>query len=134
MNFSSLVLMEKDKKNNQFIREIGSYEVGSGAEKITKFFYDGEMVNVYFDTGKDVEDWEYTAIFDLFEKENFEKKGYFIEDVDEEYNPTWHVKFNYTDEHEEMKNKLSDLCETINVCLDKVFEDIKNKKDCYMNI
>lgn len=134
MNFSSLVLMEKDKKNNKFIREMGSYEVGDGAEKITKFFYDGEMVNVYFDTGRDVEDWEYSAVFDLFQKEVFEEKGYSIEDVDEEYNPAWHVKFSYSEDNKEMTQKLNNLCDLIDISLNKVFEDIKDKKDCYINL
>ena len=40
MNFSSLVLMEKDKESNLFVRELGSYEVSDGAEYVTKMYYD----------------------------------------------------------------------------------------------
>lgn len=134
MNFSSLVLMEKDKESNFFVKEIGSYEVGDGAEKITKFFYDGEMVNAYFDTGRDVEEWEYSAIFDLFNIENFVNNGYEIQDNDDEYNPTWLVKFKYIEDHIDMQKKLNELCEIIEVSMDKVFNDIKDKQEEYSDL
>lgn len=47
LDFSSLVLMEKDIKTNQFIKEMGSFAVNEGAEYITKFYYDGEKVNIF---------------------------------------------------------------------------------------
>ncbi|HCO74801.1 MAG TPA: hypothetical protein DIT16_08120, partial [Clostridium sp.] len=70
MDFSAIVLMEKDKETKFFTRELGSYEVNEGAEYITKLFYDGEKVNLYFDTNKDVEEWEFSAIYDLFDDES----------------------------------------------------------------
>lgn len=131
MDFSSLVLMEKDKETKLIKRELGSYEVGEGAEYITKMFYDGDNVNVYFDTNIDVEEWEYTAIFDLFNLEEFEKIGYDIEEIDDEYNPTWLTKFDYSNDHEIMVNNLNKLCIVIKSCMKKVFEDIKGKEKEY---
>ena len=131
MNFSSLVLMEKDKDNKFFTRELGSYKVDDGAEYITKMYYDGEKVNVFFDTKKDVEEWEYTAIFDLFDYEAFTENGYTIEDVDDEYNPTWLVKFEFLEKHEDMEKKLNELCNLISEKIYQVFQDISNKEDIY---
>ncbi len=131
MDFSSLVLMQKDKETNFMVREIGSYEVGEGAEYIKKMFYDGESVNVYFDTNRDVEEWEYSAIFDLFNEDEFPKNGYNIEDVDDEYNPTWIVKFQYIENHEDMKEKINDLCVLIKKFMVNVLNDIKDKKEQY---
>jgi hypothetical protein len=88
LDFSSLVLMERDKQTNHFVRELGSYKVNEGAAYVTKFFYDGEKVNMMFDTQKDVEEWEYSAIFDLFETETFQESGFEIEENVDEYNPT----------------------------------------------
>ena len=113
MEFSSLVLMEKDKETNFIVKELGSYEVRDGAEYITKMFFDGDKVNVFFDTKKDVEEWEYSAIFDLFEEDEFVKQGYSIEQIDDEYNPTWLVKFDFISEHTDMADKLNDLCALI---------------------
>ena len=71
MQFSSLVLMERDKETNQFVRELGSYETSEGAEFVTKLYYDGELVNLFFDTHVDVEEWQFTAIYDYFNEEIF---------------------------------------------------------------
>lgn len=131
MDFSSLVLMEKDKETGVFTKELGSYSVGDGANFIKKLYsIDGE-VSVFFDTDKDVEEWEFSAIFDLFNKGAFEDLGYKIEDMDEEYNPTWVIKFSYEDEHEEMRAIINELCKIINENMNKVFEDIKGKEDEY---
>lgn len=132
MDFSSLVLMEKDKETNFLTKELGSYEVGEGAEYVTKLFYDGDLINLYFDTNRDVEEWEYTAIYDLFNEDAFEKENFQIEVYDEEYNPTWIVKFPYDDEHEVIKEKLNIVCSIIKEELEKVFENIKTKKDEYI--
>ncbi|AKN33489.1 hypothetical protein Ccar_22730 [Clostridium carboxidivorans P7] len=131
MNFSSLVLMEKDKETNLIVKELGSYEVSDGAEYITKMFYDGDKVNVYFDTNSDVEEWQYSAIFDLFDVEAFSKSEYVIEDVDDEYNPTWLVKFDYVENHEDMNERINNLCVLIKDSMVKVFDDIEGKKEEY---
>lgn len=132
MEFSSLVLMERDKETNMFVRELGSYEVGDGAEYIKKMFYDGEKINVFFDTNVDVEEWEYSAIFDLFEREMFTSAGFEIDDIDEEYNPTWEVKFDYDEEHSIVQERINELCTIIDTQISKVFEDIKGKESQYV--
>jgi len=48
MDFSSLVLIERDKETNDIIRELGSYEIADGAEYITKLYYDGDYINLFF--------------------------------------------------------------------------------------
>lgn len=131
MNFSSLVLIEKNPETNMIVKEIGSYEVGEGAEYINKFFYDGSEVSVVFDTLKDVEEWEYSAIFDLFEDTAFSENNFTIEDVDDEYNPTWIVKFDYIEDHMEMQERVNLLCELIKASLEKVFLDISGKEEEY---
>ncbi len=132
MDFSSLVLMEKDKDTDYLTKEIGSYEVGEGAKYITKLFYDGENINLYFDTNKDVEEWEFTAIFDLFDEEVFKSCGFDLQPYDEEYNPTWFIKFAYDEDYNEVKNKINEICSLINNAMDKVFKDISDKKQQYL--
>lgn len=131
MNFSSLVLIEKDRQTNQIVRELESYEVSEGVEYIKKMYYDGNKVNIYFDTNKDVEEWEYSAIFDLFNYDEFTKNGYNINDIDDEYNPTWLIKMDYCEEYEKMKEKIVYLCALIKKCVENVFNDIKDKKQKY---
>ncbi|MBV7274994.1 hypothetical protein JMF89_11965 [Clostridiaceae bacterium UIB06] len=131
MDFSSLVLMEKDKNTGFMVNELGSYEVGEGAEYIKKMYYDGEKINIYFDTNVDVEEWEYSAIFDLFDESEFIKEEFAIEQVDDEYNPTWLIKFDYEQEHSIMLSRLNSLCTLIKTYMKKVFSDIKGKEEEY---
>ncbi len=110
MDFSSLVIMEKEKDTNLFLRELGSYEVGDGGSYVRKLFCIDGTVSLYFDTDKDVEEWEYSAIFDLFDTKAFIEKGYEIKDKDEEYNPTWVISFPYDEKKEVMSHKINEIC------------------------
>ena len=131
MQFSSLVLMEIDKETNQFIKEIGSYETSEGAEFVTKLNYAGELINLTFDTQIDVEEWQFSAIYDYFNEDIFRSKGYIIEIVDDEYNPTWLVKFKYSDEHMVVREALIEICELIKQELKQVFIKIEGKEEEY---
>lgn len=133
MDFAALVLMELDK-DNKFVGEIGSYEVGEGAEYVTKFFYSekDEKVSLHFDTHKDVEEWEYTALYDLFNTEVFENKGYEVDEIDDEYNPTWIIKFDFIEEHRDMSEKLNETCEMIKLEMEKAFEEASKNKSDYL--
>ena len=131
MQFSSLVLMEVDKETNQFVREIGSYETSQGAEFVTKLNYSGDLINLTFDTHEDVEEWQFSAIYDYFDEEVFRAKGYLIEAIDDEYNPTWLVKFKYSDEHTVVREALIEVCELIKQELREVFIKIKGKEEEY---
>lgn len=131
MDFSALVLMEKDKDTGHLIKEIGSYAVNEGAVYVNKLYViDGE-VNLYFQVNKDVEDWEYSAVYDLFDVEAFESLGYDIEEVDDEFNPTWMISFPFDEEHEEVRAILNELCTLIKDNIEKVFENIQDKKAEY---
>lgn len=127
MDFSAIVLMEKDKETKFFTKELGSYEVNDGAEYITKLFYDGEKVNLYFDTNKDVKDWEFSAIYDLFDEESFSDIVKSIEPYDEEFNPTWIVTFDYDEDHNILNNRLNNICTKIKEEMEKVLNDIEGK-------
>lgn len=131
MDFSSLVLMEKDKSTGFMVNELGSYEVGEGAEYIKKMYYDGDKINIYFDTNADVEEWEYSGIFDLFDESEFIEKGFSIEQVDDEYNPTWLVKFDYDQEHSVILSRLNSLCTLIKTYMKKAFNDIQGREEEY---
>lgn len=123
--------MEREKDTNIFVKEIGSYEISDGAEYITKLYYDGDKVSVFFDTQRDVEEWEYSAIFQLFSYDIFNNNGLDIEDIDDEYNPTWLMKFDYIEDHEAMEGKLKTICNLIDKAMNKVFNDIKGKEEEY---
>ena len=131
MDYSSLILMEKDKETGFVVKEIGSYNVSEGAEYIKSFYVLDDKVYIKFDTNKDVEEWEYSAIYDVFNAELFENEGFEIEEVEDEYNPTYLVKFKYEDNREYISEKLALCIDLIEEAMEKAFSDIEGKEEEY---
>ena len=131
MDYSSLILMERDNETGFVTKELGSYKVSEGAEYIKGFYVKGDSVYIKFDTNKDVEEWEYSAIYDVFNMELFENEGFEIEEVEDEYNPTFLINFKYKDDHEYIEEKLSLSIELIEEAMEKAFNDIKGKEEEY---
>ena len=131
MDFSSLVLMEKDKETGFITKELGSFEVEEGALYVVKLYVIDNVVNLYFDTNKDVEKWEYSAIFDLFNQEAFVEAGFEIKEDEEEYNPTYILKMPYIDDYSQMKESLNKALSIIKAEMENVFEAIKGKEEEY---
>ena len=132
MDFSSLVLMEKDKETGFITKELGSFQVSEGALYVKKLFVLNEEVNLFFDTNKDVEEWEYSAIYDLFNYEAFIKEEFEIEDMLDEYNPTFLIKFKYVDDYEFMKERINKCVELIETSMGDVFKAIEGKEEEYI--
>ena len=131
MDYSSLILMERDNETGFVSREVGSFQVSEGAEFVKNFHVKGDTVYFIFDTKEDVEEWQYSAIYDLFDYELFKGEGLDIEDIEDEYNPTFLVKFEYKDDYDYLKEKL-DLCiELVEESMEKVFKDIEGKEEEY---
>lgn len=131
MDYSSLILMERDNETGFVSKEVGSFQVSEGAEFVKNFYVKGDEVYFVFDTKEDVEEWQYSAIYDLFNYELFKGEGLDIEDVEDEYNPTFLVKFEYNDDYDYLKDKL-DLCiELVEEAMEKVFKDIEGKEEEY---
>ena len=132
MDFSSLVLMEKDNETGFIKKELGSFEVSEGAIYVKKLYMLDDIVYMYFDTNKDVEEWEYSAIYDLFNDDIFEEKGYEIEEDLDEYNPTYIIKFKYVDDYSLIKEKIQECVSLIESEMNNVFESIKGKDEEYL--
>ena len=132
MDFSSLVLMEKDKETGFITKELGSFQVSEGALYVKKLFVLNEEVNLFFDTNKDVEEWEYSAIYDLFNYEAFVKEEFEIEDILDEYNPTFLIKFKYVDDYAFMKERIIKCDNLIEEAMVKAFNDIEGKEEEYI--
>lgn len=131
MDYSSLILMERDNETGFVTKELGSYKVSEGAEYIKGFYVKGDSVYIKFDTNKDVEEWEYSAIYDVFNMELFENEGFEIEEVEDEYNPTFLINFKYKDDHDYIEEKLYLSIELIEEAMEKAFNDIEGKEEEY---
>jgi hypothetical protein len=132
MDFSSLILMERDSETGFVTKEVGSFQVSEGAVYVKKFYIKGEKIYLTFDTNKDVEEWEYSAVYDMFNYGVFEEEGFEIEDVEDEYNPTFLVKFKYIDDYDYIRERLEHCIDIIVESMEKVFGDIEGKKEEYI--
>lgn len=124
MEFSSLVIMEINKDTKEFVKELGSYEITDGAEYIKKLYYDGDKVNIIFSTLKDVEDWQYYAIYDTFDEGVFTNEGYDINEIEDEYNPTWNICTDFIEDTQAMESVLKDICTIIKNEMERVFFEV----------
>lgn len=131
MDYSSLILMERDAETGFVTKELGSYQVSVEAEYVKGFYVKGDTVYIKFDTNKDVEEWEYSAIYDVFNMNLFEEEGFEIEEVEDEYNPTYLVKFKYEDNREYISEKLALCIDLIEEAMEKAFSDIEGKEEEY---
>jgi hypothetical protein len=131
MDFSSLVLIEKDKETGFIKKELGSFQVNEGALFVKKLYVLDEIVYMHFDTNKNVEEWEYSAIYDLFNSEAFTESGYEIEEDLDEYNPAYIIKFKYEDDYDLMRKKIQEVVSIIEKEMNLVFEAIKGKESEY---
>lgn len=131
MDYSSLILMERDAETGFVTKELGSYQVSIEAEYVKGFYVKGDTVYLKFDTNKDVEEWEYSAIYDVFDMNLFENEGFKIEEVEDEYNPTFLINFEYKDDHDYINDKLSLAIELIEEAMEKAFSDIQGIEDEY---
>lgn len=129
MEFKSLVLIEKDMKTNEFVREMDSYELEEGAKYIKKFYYDGNFVNIVFDIDEDMEEWKYNSILDNFNTDTLKKYICSIEEVEGEYNPTWAIKLKYIDDFYLMNEKLQNICDEIYNQIKVVMEFVEKNKE-----
>lgn len=124
MDCSNLLLMDIDPETGFYRGELGTFVVENN-ENIRKFFYDGKGVNLSFDVNKDVDDWEYSAIFDVFPYDRFKSQGFEVLDIDDEYNPSWIVKFEYFKDHDKMQERIDKLMSLIEESIEYSFEEIK---------
>jgi hypothetical protein len=123
MEASALVLMKRE--DGILTSELGSYEIEAGIELVYKAYVENNTVKLFLTTDRDVEDTEYNEIYDNYDEETLESKGYKVEEVDDEYNPVWCVSFKYEDEYEPMENNLNEIIGYHEDELKRIYEEIK---------
>ncbi|OPJ58998.1 DUF6762 family protein [Clostridium oryzae] len=131
MDFSSIVIMERDESSKQLTRELGSYEIEDGGEYISRAYCENNVIYIYFSTGRDVEDWEYTALCEEFDEDLFESSGYEVGFDEDEFNPTWIFKFQFSEDHNEVEGKICELCIKFKEEIERSLSYIEDKDNDY---
>ena len=135
MEETFIVIMLKNKETGFFEKELGSYAVEDEDGLICNAYAldEGGRTEVYIKltTGKDVEDWEYDAVFDYYDPETVMAEADSVEEEDGGYNPVWVCEFKLMADVEAMENKTKKLLELHKKELVSVYETIADKRDEY---
>ena len=132
-----IVIMQKDGETGFLDKELGCYKTDDESGMIFNTYAveeDGQLfVYLKLTCDRDVEDWEYDAIFDYYDSETLLNDAISVDEEDGDFNPVWIVKFAFVDDVELMENKLTQLLDLHKKELKSVYETIADKKDEYSN-
>lgn len=137
MEDTVIVIMLKDKKTGFLEKELGCYTIKENEEFIHTVFAEEKentiMIHLKVTCDKEVNDWEYDAIFDYYDCETISSLNASIIECDGSFNPTWEICFPFMEEIEEMEKRISNLLALHKQELFSVYEAIADKKDEYSN-
>ena len=136
MEETVIVIMLKDKETGFLDKELGSYKVESNETMIYNTFASEKEDGTYEVTMKltcdrDVEDWEFEAIYDYYDSETLMPAITSIIEEEDCFNPTWSITFDFIENVEDMENKISEILALHVQELNSVYEAIADKKDEY---
>lgn len=134
MDETIIVIMLKDKNTGFLEKELASLDLTENVGYIVNIFAVDEEGNrklhIKLSTERDVEDWEYSAIYDYYDTDCFSGIAEVI-DADDDFNPVWEVVIDYTDETNVLEEKVAEILKVHKNEIEDVFETIKDKETEY---
>lgn len=133
--YNVLVLMEKDKENGYFTQTVDSYIIESGIELVEGLYLleEGDSYYVYMTlTTRDVEDWEYYGIYELYDEELYNDLGVEITGDSDSYNPSWVIKFEYSQDRQPVSGLLNTIIKLHQTELERIAPLLIENKDKYI--
>lgn len=135
MEDAVIVVMQKDKETGFLEKELGSYSLSQDVSTVYNIYAEeteeGKKVILRLSCDKEIEDWEYDAVFDYYDTEPLAAMVEHVDEEDGHYNPVWVVRFPFSDAHGEMEDKISRILEIHKKELLSVYDAIADKKDDY---
>lgn len=135
MEDTVIVIMLKNPETGFLESEIGSYKIADDDELIYNIFAVEEngsvKTHIKLTIDKEIEDWEYPAIFDYYDTEVFEAIGVSAQEDDNGYDPMWEIVFDFDDNIAVMEERISNILKMHKSELSDVYEAIKDLKEEY---
>lgn len=135
MEETVIVIMLKDSKTGFLEKELGCYKITENENLIYNAYAveeDGKTkVCMKITTDREVEDWEFEAIYDYYDSETILPLVTSIEEDVDCYNPTWFITFDFVNSIEEMEEKIDKIINLHKQELQSVYEAISDKRDEY---
>ena len=131
------VIMLKNKETGVLEKELGSLNINKNDEYIVNLFVlkedDGKKLHLRISTDRDVEDWEYGAIFDNYNYDSYGDNVIEIDEIDNDYNPVWEIVIDYDDNLSVVEERVAEILDIHSNELKRVYEEIKDKESEYKN-
>ena len=131
------VIMLKNKETGFLEKELGSLNINKNDEYIVNLFVlkedDGEKLHLRISTDRDVEDWEYGAIFDNYNYDSYGDNVIEIDEIDNDYKPVWEIVIDYDDNLSVVEERVAEILDIHSNELKRVYEEIKDKESEYKN-
>ena len=122
------VIMLKNKETGFLEKELGSLNINKNDEYIVNLFVlkedDGEKLHLRISTDRDVEDWEYGAIFDNYNYDSYGDNVIEIDEIDNDYNPVWEIVIDYDDNLSVVEERVAEILDIHSNELKRVYEEI----------
>ena len=131
MEETVIVIMLKDAETGFLEKELGAYSISENGELIFNIYAEGEEKKVVMrlTCERELQDWEYDAVYDYYDTETVGALVDSIEEEDGHYDPVWVVTFPFAEEQDVMEQKLTDILDAHKEELLSVYEAIKDKED-----
>ena len=131
-----VVIMQKDRKSGFLEKELASLNIENNENLIVNIFAMEEenadmLLHMKVSTDRDVLDWEYSAIFDYYDKDIYGEKVKNIVEIDDDYNPTWEIIMDYDSDILSLEDKVTKILEIHKNELEDVYNTIKDKESEY---
>lgn len=138
MEDTSIVLMVKDNKTGFLEKEIGSYKIDENENLVVSAFVLDDKgnyeVHLKISIDKDIEDWEFNAIYDYYDDENIKNLVTSINEIEDCYNPTWEVTFDFVNSSTDMEEKIKSILACHKTELLDTYGVIKDKEQEYRGL
>lgn len=135
MEETVIVIMLKESESGFLGKELGSYKISRQEELLYNIYaFEAEgrtQVAMKITTDRDVEDWEFEAIYDYYDTETILPYVSSIQEEEDCFNPTWQVIFDFVEEEEAMEEKMQQILDAHQKELYSVYEAISDKRDEY---
>ena len=135
MDDTIIVIMEKNVKTGFLEKELASLTLAENENLLVNIFVQEEneklKTHLKVSTGRDVSDWEYSAVFDYYDTDFFKYSAESVSEEEDCYNPTWEIIFDYTEDIEELEKRIIKILNIHKNELSDVYDTIKDKEDEY---
>lgn len=130
--------MLKNREDGQLEKELGVYSIDAEQNNVFSIFAmedeDNQlMINLQLTCDKEIEDWEYDAIFDYYDSDVFKTLNISVTEEDGHNNPVWKFLLPYKDDIRYVENKLSEIINLHEKEIVSVYNAIIDKKDDYID-